>query len=233
MNGNYYYSFLNISFFSAIGRLLPIDASRIIVISFLIIINRFREGSLARRSRTKIIILLLFDSRGRPRRAPMKRPGRAGDGRAEHAFASASTLAMHEFVHDPHGLRCAVQARCNSCLVSRGDAPVITWDAYPNFTVNAGCTKCRWNWWGCQGNKPNECLSDIEHKVRTSIKTLMVKADPGKYKSTKSIHFKDHLTKEDGTPSDEVAKRLPAALKSNGYTQHDIDEWSMDLARDR
>ena len=54
----------------------------------------------------------------------MKRPGRAGDGRAEHAFASASTLAMHDFVHDPHGLRCAVQARCNSCLVSRGDAPV-------------------------------------------------------------------------------------------------------------
>ena len=54
----------------------------------------------------------------------MKRPGRAGDGRAEHAFASASTNAMHEFVHDPHGLRCAVQARCNSCLVSRGDAPV-------------------------------------------------------------------------------------------------------------
>jgi hypothetical protein len=107
------------------------------------------------------------------------------------------------------------------------------WDAYPNFTVNAGCTKCRGNWWGCQGNKPNECLSDIEHKVRTSIKTLMVKADPGKYKSTKSIHFKDHLKKEDGTPSDEVAKRLPAALKSNGYTQHDIDEWSMDLARDR
>ena len=107
------------------------------------------------------------------------------------------------------------------------------WDAYPNFTVNAGCTKCRGNWWGCQGNKPNECLSDIGHKVRTSIKTLMVKADPGKYKSTKSIHFKDHLKKEDGTPSDEVAKRLPAALKSNGYTQHDIDEWSMDLARDR
>ena len=25
---------------------------------------------------------------------------------------------------DPHGLPCAVQARCNSCLVSRGDAPV-------------------------------------------------------------------------------------------------------------
>ena len=124
MNGNYYYSFLNISFFSAIGRLLPIDASRIIVISFLIIINRFREGSLARLSRTKIIIILLFGSPGRPRRAPMKRPGRAGDGRAEHAFASASTNAMHEFVHDPHGLRCAVQARCNSCLVSRGDAPV-------------------------------------------------------------------------------------------------------------
>ena len=54
----------------------------------------------------------------------MKRPARAGDGRAEHAFASASTLTMHDFVHDPHGLRCAVQARCNSCLVSRGDAPV-------------------------------------------------------------------------------------------------------------
>ena len=54
----------------------------------------------------------------------MKRPAREGDRRAEHAFASASTNAMHEFVHDPHGLRCAVQARCNSCLVSRGDAPV-------------------------------------------------------------------------------------------------------------
>ena len=68
---------------------------------------------------------IFFSSpRGRPRRAPMKRPGRAGDGRAEHAFASASTLAMHDFVHDPHGLRCAVQAGCNSCLVSRGDAPV-------------------------------------------------------------------------------------------------------------
>ena len=60
MNGNYYYSFLNISFFSAIGRLLPIDASRIIVISFLIIINRIRESSLARRSKTKIIIILFL-----------------------------------------------------------------------------------------------------------------------------------------------------------------------------
>ena len=68
---------------------------------------------------------IFFSSpRGRPRRAPMKRPARAGDGRAEHPFASASTLPMHEFMPDPHGLRCAVQARCNSCLVSRGDAPV-------------------------------------------------------------------------------------------------------------
>ena len=67
---------------------------------------------------------IFFSSpRGRPRRAPMKRPARAGDGRAEHPFASASTLPMHEFMPDPHGLRCAVQARCNSCLVSRGDAP--------------------------------------------------------------------------------------------------------------
>ena len=63
----------------------------------------------------------------------MKRPARAGDGRAEHPFASASTLPMHEFMPDPHGLRCAVQARCNSCLVSRGDAPVgpALWDQMP------------------------------------------------------------------------------------------------------
>ena len=68
---------------------------------------------------------IFFSSpRGRPRRAPMKRPARAGDGRAEHPFASASTLPMHEFMPDPHGLRCAVQARCNSCLVNRGDVPV-------------------------------------------------------------------------------------------------------------
>ena len=68
---------------------------------------------------------IFFSSpRGRPRRAPMKRPARAGDGRAEHPFASASTLPMHEFMPDPHGLRCAVQAGCNSCLLSRGDAPV-------------------------------------------------------------------------------------------------------------
>ena len=68
---------------------------------------------------------IFFSSpRRRPRRAPMKRPARAGDGRAEHPFASASTLPMHEFMPDPHGLRCAVQAGCNSCLVSRGDAPV-------------------------------------------------------------------------------------------------------------
>ena len=68
---------------------------------------------------------IFFSSpRGRPRRAPMKRPARAGDGRAEHPFASASTLPMHEFMPDPHGLRCAVQAGCNSCLVCRGDAPV-------------------------------------------------------------------------------------------------------------
>ena len=68
---------------------------------------------------------IFFSSpRGRPRRAPMKRPARAGDGRAEHPFASASTLPMHEFMPDPHGLRCAVQAGCNSCMVSRGDAPV-------------------------------------------------------------------------------------------------------------
>lgn len=32
-------------------------------------------------------------------------------------------------------------------------------------------------------------------------------------------------------PTAKVAKLLPAALKANGYTQHDIDEWSMDLAR--
>ena len=68
---------------------------------------------------------IFFSSpRGRPRRAPMKRPARAGDGRVEHPFASASTLPMHEFMPDPHGLRCAVQAGCNSCLLSRGDAPV-------------------------------------------------------------------------------------------------------------
>ena len=59
---------------------------------------------------TKIIILLFWF--------------RAGDGRAEHPFPSASTLPMHESMPNPHGLRCAVQARCNSCLVSRGDVPV-------------------------------------------------------------------------------------------------------------
>ena len=59
--------------------------------------------------------------RGRPRRAPMKRPARAGDGRAEHPFASASTLPMHEFMPDPHGLRCAVQAGCNSCNSFEGN----------------------------------------------------------------------------------------------------------------
>ena len=80
------------------------------------------------RAANQLIIMkypIFFSSpRGRPRRAPMKRPARAGDGRAEHPFASASTLPMHEFMPDPHGLRCAVQAGCNSCLVSRGDAPV-------------------------------------------------------------------------------------------------------------
>ena len=91
------------------------------------------------------------------------------------------------------------------------------WDAFPKFTVNAGCTRCRLNWAGCGGNKPNTCLSEIEHKVRTSIKTLMAKADPGKYKSPQSIKFKEHLKEEDGTPSAEVAKRLPTALKANGY----------------
>lgn len=91
------------------------------------------------------------------------------------------------------------------------------WDAFPKFTVKAGCTRCRGNWAGCGGNKPNTCLSEIEHKVRTSIKTLMAKADPGKYKSPQSIKFKEHLKEEDGTPSAEVAKWLPAALKANGY----------------
>ena len=80
------------------------------------------------RAANQLIIMkypIFFSSpRGRPRRAPMKRPARAGDGRAEHPFASASTLPMHEFMPDPHGLRCAVQAGCNSCLLSRGDAPV-------------------------------------------------------------------------------------------------------------
>ena len=89
------------------------------------------------------------------------------------------------------------------------------WDAFPKFTVNAGCTKCRNSWAGCGGNNPNACLS--EHTVRTSITTLMAKADPDKYKSTKSIRFKEHLEEEDGTPSAEVAKWLPAALKANGY----------------
>ena len=61
------------------------------------------------------------------------------------------------------------------------------------------------------------CLSEIEHKVRTSIKTLMYEADTAKYKSPQSIHFKDHLKKEDGTPSAEVEGLLHAALKANGY----------------
>ena len=91
------------------------------------------------------------------------------------------------------------------------------WDAFPKFTVNAGCTRCRLNWAGCGGNKPNTCLSEIEHKVRTSIKTLMYEADTAKYKSPQSIHFKDHLKKEDGTPSAEVEGLLHAALKANGY----------------
>ena len=65
------------------------------------------------------------------------------------------------------------------------------WDAYPNFTVNIQCGKCK-NYKsriGCDGNgndgEPTtwRCLSEIEHKVRASIKTLMVEADPGKYKS--------------------------------------------------
>jgi hypothetical protein len=91
------------------------------------------------------------------------------------------------------------------------------WDAFPKFTVNAGCTKCRNSWAGCGGNKPNTCLIPFEHKVRTSITTLMANADPDKYKSTRSIRFKEHLQEEDGTPSAEVAEWLPAALKANGY----------------
>ena len=74
----------------------------------------------------------------------------------------------------------------------------------PKFTVNAGCTKCRKGWAGCGGDKPNTCLSEFEHTVRTSITTLMVSAYPEKYKSTKSIRFKEHLEKEDGTSSAEV-----------------------------
>ena len=74
---------------------------------------------------------------------------------------------------------------------------------------------------GCDGNgndgEPTtwRCLSEIEHKVRATIKTLLVEADPGKYKS--SIRFNKHLN-EDGTPIGEVVNLLPAALKANGYT---------------
>jgi hypothetical protein len=97
------------------------------------------------------------------------------------------------------------------------------WDAYPNFTVNIQCGKCK-NYKsriGCDGNgKDGEpttwrCLSEVEHKVRATIKTLLVEADPGKYKST--IRFNKHLN-EDGTPIGEVVNLLPAALKANGYT---------------
>ena len=94
-------------------------------------------------------------------------------------------------------------------------------DAFPKFTVNAGCTKCRKSWAGCGDNKPNTYLSEFEHTVRTSITTLMANADPDKYKSTRSIRFKEHLQEEDGTPSAEVAEWLPAALKANGYKPTD------------
>ena len=50
-----------------------------------------------------------------------------------------------------------------------------------------------------------------------TIKTLMVEADQGKYKSSSSIRF-NKLLKEDGTPIDEVVNLLPAALEANGYT---------------
>ena len=62
-----------------------------------------------------------------------------------------------------------------------------------------------------------KCLSEVEHKVRATYKTLMVEADPGKYKSSSSIRF-PKIPKEDGTPIDEVVNLLPAALKANGYT---------------
>jgi len=45
----------------------------------------------------------------------------------------------------------------------------------------------------------------------------MVKEYPEKYKSTKSIRFKEHLKEEDGTPSAEVEELLPVALKAVGY----------------
>mmetsp|Transcript_9281 Transcript_9281/g.42280 ORF Transcript_9281/g.42280 Transcript_9281/m.42280 type:complete len:105 (-) Transcript_9281:179-493(-) len=99
------------------------------------------------------------------------------------------------------------------------------WDAYPNFTINIQCGKCPniKSRTGCDGNgilgKPEtwKCLSEIEYKVRASIKTLMMEADPGKYKSSSSIRF-NKLMKEDGTPIDEVVNLLPAALEANGYT---------------
>ena len=111
------------------------------------------------------------------------------------------------------------------------------WDAFPKFTVNIQCGKCK-NYKskiGCDGNgddgepKTWKCLSEVEHKVRATIKTLMVEADPGKYKSSSSIRF-SKLLKEDGTPIDEVANLLPAALKANGYTRVEKSPGSMNLA---
>ena len=84
--------------------------------AFIIIISTFIKTN-------QYIIIYWFSLERRAERQ-QERSIRAGDGRAEHPFASASTLPMHEFMPDPHGLRCAVQAGCNSCLVSRGDAPV-------------------------------------------------------------------------------------------------------------
>jgi len=99
------------------------------------------------------------------------------------------------------------------------------WDAFPKFTVYIQCNKCK-NYKSRIGGDGNgnggepetwKCLSEVEHKVRATYKTLMVEADPGKYKSSSSIRF-PKLPKEDGTPIDEVVNLLPAALKANGYT---------------
>ena len=54
-----------------------------------------------------------------PRRAPVPSAYEAPGPRGRRARRARVRQCV-----DPHGLPCAVQARCNSCLVSRGDAPV-------------------------------------------------------------------------------------------------------------
>ena len=122
----------------------------------------------------------------------MKRPARAGDGRAEHPTASASTLPMHESMPNPHGLRCAVQARCNSCLVSR-----------ETFLWANPCGRCPT---GC-----DQCLDLKKHAERHALKCILSeeknKVQPRKYK------FAD-LADECGTPWPEIQELMPKAIEA-------------------